>query len=180
MTAASPSLDLRSITISPLRDEFDISRFCCGESTLDKFICKKAKKYHSQNRVKVFCAHPRDGRTVYGIYTLTMKLEETNKLLQDESQGILDTHFPAIYIGTLAVARHLQSNKLGTILLMNALRRAHFISQNVAVFGVALRSLNPKTTKFYERHGFGFRDDGMTPLMVLPVWSLNDLMGTAA
>ena len=67
---------------------------------------------------------------------------------------------PAIYIGTLAVARHLQSNKLGTILLIDALRRAHFISQNVAVFGVALRSLNPKTTKFYERHGFVATHEG--------------------
>jgi hypothetical protein len=50
----------------------------------------------------------------------------------------------------------------------------------VAVFGVALRSLNPKTTKFYERHGFGIRDEGLTPLMVLPVWSLNDIMGNGS
>jgi ribosomal protein S18 acetylase RimI-like enzyme len=170
-------LDLGTITISPLGENHDLSRFFCGESQLDKFINKKAKKYHLANRIKVFCAHPRGKNAVYGLYTLTMKWEETDKLLRDESQFLSDKHFSAIYIGTLAVAHMYQRNRLGTILLIDALRRAYFISQNVAVFGVALRSLNAKTTKFYERHGFGLRDDGLTPLMVLPVWSLNDLFG---
>lgn len=125
--------------------------------------------------MKVFCAHARDTDSVCGLYTLTVRIEETNKLLKDEAAHLSDKHFPAIYIGTLAVARHYQSNGLGRILLINSLRRAHFVAQNVAVFGVALRSLNDRTTKFYEKFGFGLRDQTPTPLMVLPVWSLNDL-----
>lgn len=174
-TPASPSLDLGAISISPLGENNDLSKFCCGENQLDKFINKKAKKHHSANKIKAFCAHPRGNASVFGLYTLTMRLEQTDKLLTSEAQHISDKHFSAIYIGTLAVARHYQGNGLGTILLIDALRRAYFVSQNVAVFGVALRSLNEKTTSFYKKHGFGVRDDGATPLMVLPVWSLNDL-----
>jgi ribosomal protein S18 acetylase RimI-like enzyme len=105
-----------------------------------------------------------------------MKIEETNKLLRDERDHITDRHFPAIYIGTLAVLQRYQGSGLGTILLMNALQRSYYVSQNVAVFGVALRSLNEKTTKLYQKYGFGLREETKTPLMVLPIWSLNELI----
>jgi hypothetical protein len=49
------------------------------------------------------------------------------------------------------------------------------VAQHVAVFGVTLRSLNDRTTRLYECYGFGLREKCATPLMVLPVWSLNDL-----
>jgi GNAT superfamily N-acetyltransferase len=173
---ANPSLDLKNIIISPLDDGHAISNFSCGEPQLDQFICKKARKFHARNRIKVFCAHPRDQRTAYGIYTLTMKIEETNKLLQNERDHFTDRHFPAIYIGTLAVLHRYHGSGLGKILLMNALRRSYYVSQNVAVFGVALRSLNERTTKLYQKYGFGLREQTKTPLMVLPIWSLNELM----
>lgn|SRR5262249_34020326 len=176
MTTANPSLDLKNITISVLSEHHHISDFSCGESQLDQFICKKARKYHTRNRVKVFCAQPRDGHTAYGLYTLTIKIEETNKLLHNERDHITDRYFPAIYIGTLAVLSRYQRNGLGTILLMNALQRAYYISQNVAVFGVALRSLNERTTMLYQKYGFGLREEAKTPLMVLPIWSLNELI----
>jgi GNAT superfamily N-acetyltransferase len=165
-TAVSHSLDL-------IRDDYDLSKFCCGERDLDKIINKKLKKYHQRNTTKVFCATLRGSATVYGLYTLSIRSEDAKLLL--EGARVPEKHFPAIYIGTLAVARHRQGNGLGKILLVNALRRAYFVAQHVAVFGVALHSLNDRTTKFYARYGFGLRDKSATPLMVLPVWSLNDL-----
>jgi ribosomal protein S18 acetylase RimI-like enzyme len=178
-TTANPSLDLKNIIISPLNGEHGLLHFSCGERQLDRFISKKTHKYHSTNRLKAFCAHPRDSNNVYGLYTLTMKIEETNKLLKNEQDYVSDRHFPAIYIGTLAVLSRYQNSGLGTILLINALRRAYYVSQNVSVFGVALRSLNERTTKLYQRYGFGLRDDSATPLMVLPIWSLNELIDVA-
>lgn len=159
-----------------MRNEHELAGFKCGDRGLDQFINKKATKYHQRNRVKVFCAHERDRHLVHGLYTLTMRIEETNKLLPSERDQVSDRHFPAIYVGALAVSAMCQKNKLGTILLMNALHRSYYVAQNVAVFGVALRSLNERTTKFYEKFGFGIRDDGATPLMVLPIWSLIELI----
>lgn len=124
MTTANPLLDLKSISISILGADHRLTHFKCGAAQLDSFICKKAQKYHSTNRVKVFCAHPRDNHNVYGVYTLTMKIEETNKLLRAEQDHISDRYFPAIYIGALAVLERYQGAGLGTIMLMNALRRA--------------------------------------------------------
>jgi ribosomal protein S18 acetylase RimI-like enzyme len=174
MTVVSPSLDLKTIRISALRDSHDLSKFCCGDSDLDKFINKKLKKSHAKNRMKAFCACPRETDTVYGMYTLSIRSEDAKLLLENEQ--VPEKHFPAIYLGTLAVGRHLQGNGLGTIMLMNALQRSYYVAQNVAVFGVALRSLNERTSKLYARYGFGPRETGPNPLMVLPVWSLNDLI----
>jgi len=174
MTVVSHSLDLKTIAISNLRDEHDISKFSCGDLDLDKFINKKLKKSHEKNRMRAFCACPRDSNTVYGVYTLSIRSEDAKVLLENEQ--VPEKHFPAIYLGTLAVARHFQGNGLGKIMLMNALLRSYYVAQNVAVFGVALRSLNERTTKLYQRYGFGLRETCPNPLMVLPVWSLNDLI----
>jgi hypothetical protein len=57
-----------------------------------------------------------------------MRIEETNKLTQSEQDQISDKHFPAIYIGTLAVSSACQGCKLGTILLMNALQRSYYVA----------------------------------------------------
>lgn len=178
--AANPYLDLGTVTISALREGHDLSSFCCGDPELDKFINRKARKAHEDNRIKVFCAHPRDIDKVYGLYSLSIRHEDTKKLLAETEPPVPDKNFPALYLGTLAVAAPYQNQRLGTILLINALRRAYYISQNVAVFGVVLRSLNSRTTKLYERYGFGLRETTSQPLMVLPVWSLNDLMAPGA
>jgi ribosomal protein S18 acetylase RimI-like enzyme len=113
---------------------------------------------------KAFCACPHDSCNVYGICTLSIRSEDAELLLGDER--VPERHFPAIYLGTLAVARHYQRSGLGTILLMNALQRCYYIAQNVAVFGVALRSLNDKTSKLYGKYGFGLRETCQQPLMV--------------
>lgn len=62
------------------------------------------------------------------------------------------------------------------MLLVDALKRSNTVFENVAVFGVALRSLNDRTTALYERFGFGVApDEGSNPLMILPIWTVVDL-----
>lgn len=115
---------------------------------------------------------------MHGLYSLSMTAEEVDKLLIQERRHLRKgEHFPVIYIQSLAVAKRCQNSKLGTMLLVNALLRSYRVSQNVAVFGVALRSLNARTTRLYEKYGFGVREtDTPNPMMVLPIWSLNDIM----
>jgi GNAT superfamily N-acetyltransferase len=177
MTGVQNTLDLKTILIRPLDNELSVRGFDCGDADLNQWINKKAFSHHTENRVKVFCAYSGGAATALGYYTLAMKYESVSKLLQEERGHYTnDKHFPAIYIGSLAVRTHYQGQKLGTLLLMNALKRAHNVAKNVALFGVALHSLNDRTTEMYKRYGFGLREDCHLPLMVLPIWSLNDLI----
>jgi len=177
MTDASSSLDLKSIRISGLSNNIDITRFNCGVHEIDSWIGRKCHKAHEQNKTKVFYAHFEGGTTALGIYTLSLSFENTNKL-EGEERNLYKSQFPAIYLGQLAVLRGYQNQGLGTLLLLNALNRSYLISKHVSYYGVALRSLNERTTALYEKYGFTKRDDDATPLMILPVWSLQDLFGT--
>lgn len=65
-------------------------------------------------------------------------------------------------------------------MMIDCLKRAYMVSQNVAFYGVGLRSLNERTTGIYQKYGFGTakgEEDSSTPLMILPIWSLDDLFG---
>lgn len=61
-------------------------------------------------------------------------------------------------------------------MLADALRRVHIVSQHVAFYGVALRSLNDDTTKLYQRYGFRKKDGDPSSLMILPIWTIRDLI----
>lgn len=180
MTVATTSLDLSKVRISPLRSDFVLRGFTCGDHGIDKWIVGKAVKHHAAYRARVFCAHFEDSTTVLGLYSLSMSIEEVNKLEHDERRHLKPGgQFPVIYLQALSVISRYQKNKLGTILFIDALRRAHMIAQNVAVYGIALRSLNERTTKLYSKYGFGLREnDVLYPMMILPIWSLNDLISS--
>ncbi|MDX0232900.1 GNAT family N-acetyltransferase [Sinorhizobium meliloti] len=179
MTAAGSSLDLDRIKISPLPSKESIHKFRCGESDIDYWVGNKAAKWHTQNRSKVFIAHDEGSQTARGFYSLSFSTEEGSKLASHQDRSIWSSGVPLIYLGYLAVQRSCQREGLGTLLLMNCLQRAHEVSRHVAFYGVGLRSLNEKTTQLYQKYGFGIAngEDSKHPLMILPIWTLNDLFG---
>lgn len=175
MTEQTQILYLRQIKITTLQPEHDLSRFCCGESSIDRYISKRAAKYHGAYRDKIFCATRKDSSTVLGVYGLSIKAHDKDTLTDEEKATVSGPYFSAVYLGSLGVLRHYQSNKLGTFLLIDALKRAYQISQNAALLAVVLTSINERTTKFYHRHGFRQRDEKSNPTMILPILSLVDI-----
>jgi ribosomal protein S18 acetylase RimI-like enzyme len=178
--AASSLLDLKSIQINTLSADFKIDKFRCGVDEIDRWVKGKAQKHHKLNRTKVFCAFLPGSLTVSGFYCLSFSSEDANKVGAQHRDIYRPTGVPLIYITYLAVVRGLQNQGLGSFMLLDALRRAYLVSQHVAFYGVGLRSLNDRTTKLYTKLGFGAVDDEQFPLMILPVWTLNDLFSTLA
>ena len=175
MTATGP-LSLQDIRIVPLPDKEHLKKFCCGVSEIDAWARGKCSKFHERHRTRAFCAVRDGARTALGFYSLTFQAEEASKIAKNDQSPYLRSGVPLIYIQYLAVERNLQRNQLGTLLLVNALWRAHMVSRHVGVYGVALRSLNEQTTRLYSRYGFIVREESeRCPLMILPVWSLIDL-----
>jgi GNAT superfamily N-acetyltransferase len=171
-------MDLSAVRISPLTSKDSLRRFTCGEQEIDSWACNKAAKWCGQNRTKVFTAHSEKQSAAWGFYSLSCATEDGNKLTSQQDRSIWTSTVPLVYLGYLAVSKPLQNNGLGKLLLIDALRRAHHVSTHVAFYGVGLRSLNDRTTKLYEKYGFGIaRNEDHHPLMILPIWSLDDLFG---
>ena len=168
-------LDFQRIKITHLPSNYPINKFRCGVPEIDSWAKDKARKFHEQNRSRVFCAIDEDSGTLCGFYTLSFSSEDARKLTDRYKDIYITSGVPLIYIDYLAVSRSCQRQGLGSFLLVDALKRAHWVGQHVAFYGVAHRSLNDGTTAMYEKFGFGKKDNDHFPLMILPIWSINDL-----
>lgn len=168
------SMGLGQIYIRALGEACSIEHFRCGVEEIDNWVRNKARKFHSDNRTKVFFASEVESNSVIGLYSLSIA-HEVAPDIEQKYRDIYKAGAPLVYISYLAVLRSRQSQGFGTFLLLNALQRAHFVSQNVSYYGVALRSLNERTTAYYTRFGFRPADKNAHPLLILPVWTLFDL-----
>ncbi len=61
---------------------------------------------------------------------------------------------------------------------MQTFEKAYYVKQLLPVYGVALRSLNPQTTAFYESIGFKIapKEPNNNPLMLMDIWTISDLI----
>jgi GNAT superfamily N-acetyltransferase len=175
MTAATSSVDLKAISVKPLSGKSCLNRFDCGNADINSFAVNKAHKWAEQGRSRVFAGHLGDAPMGLGFYSLSFSTEEGNKLGSRGAQLYKDDRVSIVYLNYLAVRQTYQGEGLGTFMLMDALTRAFRVSKDVAFYGVGLRSLNDKTTAFYERFGFG-KIEPHEPMMLLPIWTLKDLI----
>lgn len=175
MSHASGQLDLSGLEIRPIRSKASVKNFDCGEYHINSWIRDKAFKYHDSDRNRVFCAFTRGSETPSGLFALSFSPIASNMLFGQDADKYKDGSAPFVYLDWLAVQKQVQSNGLGTIMLLNALEKAADIDKNVSIYGVALRSLNERTTAYYKRLNFVERESGRNPLMILPMQAVRDL-----
>lgn len=137
---------------------------------------EKAWKFHERRRARVFIARVGNPERRLGFYSLSFSTENSSKIAKSEDRDAWKDGAPLIYIDYLGVHHSAQGCGLGKMMLVDALARAKVVSDNVAFHGVALRSLNDRTTALYEKFGFGIApNEEKHPLMILPIWSVHDL-----
>lgn len=146
--------------IEPLQSHHDRAAFCCGAEPLDRYfrqqISQDVKKYFATAFVLV----DRSSTTVVGYYTLSntsivikdLPTEIANKLPKYEMA-------PAVLLGRLAVDKNYQSQGLGEVLLVDALRRCLESTSRTAAMAVVVDAKDEQACSFYKRYQFiGFPD----------------------
>lgn len=175
MQPQEQALELSKVAIAPIKSKGCLSRFCCTEHGIDKWAKDKAHKWHDAGRARVFVARLSDGVYGIGFYSVSLTHQKQEKLQQDQRDKWKDGA-PLFYLDWVATHKPFQQMGLGTHMLLDALGRASLVSDTVPIYGVALRSLNDQTTKFYSSLGFRQApDEGHNPLMILPIWTIKDL-----
>ena len=61
---------------------------------------------------------------------------------------------PVALLGRLAVDKQYQGQRLGSVLLADAVQRVEQASEVLAVYAIVVEALNPSATKFYQSFGF--------------------------
>lgn len=158
------SADLR---IAVLNDAHDRNGFTCGVESLDRYLKTQAGQdvRRKANAVFVLSREAKPDR-VLGYYTLCAMAISQGEVPEAARKHV--PRYPLVsctLIGRLAVAKHQQGQRLGSVLLADALQRAFESADTVGSSMVIVDALDEATTGFYAAHGFVRLPDSLRLVM---------------
>jgi GNAT superfamily N-acetyltransferase len=178
MKTAAPALDITRLKIVPLPSDTAFSDFRSGEAEIDRNL-PKCCEWQRTHRARVYCAYLADAPELYGFYCLGLHAHDSKSVAGffTRSSDDVRNFVPFLYINYLAVRLGWRRQKIGTVLLLNALERCALVVRNIGAYGIALNALNDDAAALYDKYGFRAKNPGShkTPLMVLPAQSVLDL-----
>jgi predicted GNAT family N-acyltransferase len=164
--AQRPAADLQ---ITPLDDAHDRNGFTCGVAALDAYLKTQAGQDVRRKANAVFILSARtEPNLVLGYYSLSA-LSIAHGEVPETARKHVPRHplVSATLIGRLAVAKARQGEKLGAVLLADALRRSFDSASTVGSSMVVVDAVNESAAGFYAAHGFVRLPD--SPRLVLPM-----------
>jgi GNAT superfamily N-acetyltransferase len=164
--AKRPSADLQVVLLD---EEHDRAGFTCGVESLDRYLKTQASQDVRRKANAVFVLSGRDEPgCILGYYTLCAMA-----LSQGDVPEAARKHIPryplvsATLIGRLAVAKERQGQRLGAVLLADALQRAFESASTVGSSMAVVDALDEPAAGFYAAHGFVRLPDSLR--LVLPM-----------
>lgn len=140
--------------IEPLQKHHDRSSFCCGIEELDRYLSFQATQDAKRKVAAPFVMVETIGKVV-GYYTLSGYGLHLAELPADIAKKLPKYPvLPVTLLGRRAVDHSRQGEKLGQILLMDALHRSLTNTAQVASIGVLVEAINDKAKAFYLHHEF--------------------------
>jgi GNAT superfamily N-acetyltransferase len=147
--------DAGSVRIEPLSDFHDRNGFSCGNDRLDRYLRQQAGQDSRRGIASVFIASEVDRPSkVLGYFTLSAAAIAPESLPIDLARRLPRQLMPAALIGRLAVDRSIARRGLGSVLLVNAINRAMFAAETVAMWAVAVDPIDDTARGFYAAFGF--------------------------
>jgi GNAT superfamily N-acetyltransferase len=137
-----------------LLSDHDRTSFSCGIPELDDYLRHQASQ-DAKRKVAAPFVMVDESRNILGYYTLSAYGVRLDELPPDIAKKLPKYPLvPATLLGRLAVSREHQGQKLGTLLLMDALYRSLKNSAQVASLGVVAEAIDEAARRFYLHHEF--------------------------
>lgn len=154
--------------IQRLSREHERSGFDCGQPSLNEWLQLRAGQFERKDLARTFVAIRSHETAVRGYYALATHQVRYEALPAEQAKGLPNIDVPVVLIGRLAVDRSAQGQGLGSLLLLDALRRVQQISNQVGIRAVEVDALDEGARRFYLRFGFmSLRDDPQHLLLPL-------------
>ena len=164
--AKQPSRDLRVVLLD---EQHDRSSFTCGVESLDRYLRTQAGQDVRRKANAVFVlSEAYESARILGYYTLCAMAVSQGDVPEAARKHI--PRYPlvsATLIGRLAVATEHQRQRLGAVLLADALQRAFESASTVGSSMVVVDALEESAAGFYAAHGFVRLPDSLR--LVLPM-----------
>jgi predicted GNAT family N-acyltransferase len=141
--------------VEPLNASHDRNAFCSGSPELDHYLHHQAGQ-DARRRVAAPLVMLDSSDSIVGYYTLSAYSVQFRELPESISKKLPRYPLlPATLLGRLAVASACRGQKLGRLLLMDALHRSWRNTSEVASVGVVVEALDETARAFYLHHEFG-------------------------
>ena len=170
---APPRPDLK---IEALASHHDRDSFSCGVDSLDRYLRTQASQDVRRKANGVFIlVEPNKPKVVLGYYTLC-----ATALAQGDVPAAARKHVPryplvsATLVGRLAVSETRQGERLGAMLLADAVQRANASAAIVGSSMLVVEAINERAATFYEGNGFVRLPDSLR--LVLPMHAIQRLV----
>ena len=133
------------------REDFD-----CGEESLNVFLKRFARQNSEKGFGRTFVACSPNKTQVLGYYTIS----SGSIAADDVPENVPRYPIPTAHLGRLATDLTMRGQRLGEILLIDALARISAIADELGIYAVELFALNENAKNFYLKYGFvALKDD---------------------
>lgn len=136
---------------APLDKSHETASFRSGADELDDWLRRYAWVNHQSGNARVFVA-TRDTRVV-GYYALATAGVEKAEAPDSLTKGGVPAQMPCLLLARLAVDESEKNRGLGRGLLVDAIRRAVRVSDDVGVRALLIHARDDDARSFYEHHG---------------------------
>jgi len=140
--------------IEPFGKQYDRTQFDCGVPVLNDWLITKVRQFEKKNLARTYVLIVPGESQIKGYYTLSNHTVIYEDLPEDQSKGLPRIDMPVVLIGRLAVDRSIQGEHLGEFLLIDALRRAEYLSRKIGVRAVEVDAIDENAKRFYIKYGF--------------------------
>jgi GNAT superfamily N-acetyltransferase len=140
----------------------DLSAFSCGEASLDEWLKRRARGNQANGASRTYVVAR--GDQVVGYYCLASGVIATADAPTRLRRNMPDP-IPMTVIGRLAIDRAWQDQRLGALLLRDAILRTSQAAAIIGVRGLLVHALSADAKRFYQR--WGFRETPADPMTLV-------------
>lgn len=163
-----------SWVIERLGARHDRTAFDCGQPALNDWLKLRAGQFDRRDLARTYVAVRQAAAEVFGYYATSTHRVRYDALPADQAKGLPKIDVPVVLLGRLAVDKRAQGQKLGSLLLVDALQRAERISEQIGIRAVEVDAIGESARDFYLRFGFApLQDDPLH--LFLPMSVLRNL-----
>ena len=140
---------------------------------LDAWLQSKARLNEAKGGARTYVSCDGDG--VAGFYSLAASAVEKRRLSSRVGRNMPEP-VPVILLGQLAVDSAYQDRRLGSDLLVDAVRRARSAAEVIGARAVVVQAMDERAKAFYGRFGFCPFSDREPLMLVLRISELEALL----
>jgi GNAT superfamily N-acetyltransferase len=132
----------------------DRSQFDCGVESLNDWLRKLVSQYERRDLARTYVAVQPGENLVLGYYAISNHRVGYEALPAEQAKGLPRIDVPVVLLGRLAVDQSVRGQGLGEFLLLDALRRASDLAEQIGLRAVEVHAVNEPAQRFYLKYGF--------------------------